>query len=63
MGFNLDIKTTRKLYFALEKEWIDDKSLWRDFINKKDIGIRYTNLEHKIVDEKKWALAKIKYGF
>jgi hypothetical protein len=45
---------------------------WPDFILLKDLGIashwNYITLEvdtnyYRIIDEKKWAIAKIKYGF
>jgi hypothetical protein len=38
---------------------------WFDFIVYKDLGIiclSWQNHLYKIVDEKKWVLAKIKYG-
>jgi hypothetical protein len=44
--------------------------LWNEFIQKKNLGIiciKATQVPYddiyKIVDEKKWLLAKIKYGF
>jgi hypothetical protein len=38
---------------------------WLTFIKSKDLGIVFNNNtdEYKIIDEKKWALNKIKYGF
>ncbi len=38
---------------------------WLTFIKSKDLGIDFNNNtdEYKIIDEKKWALNKIKYGF
>jgi hypothetical protein len=40
---------------------------WKEFIDLKDLGIRYikrgiSNDLYNVVDEKKWLLAKIKYG-
>jgi len=41
---------------------------WPDFINQKDMGIKCSFIENRaylnyeIVDEKKWLLAKLKYG-
>ncbi len=45
---------------------------WVDFMNKKDLGIKYAFYEksklsegyinYEIIDEKKWLLNKIKYG-
>jgi hypothetical protein len=42
-------------------------STWMDFINskKEDLGIicsSWIGPEYKIVDHKKWTIAKIKYG-
>ena len=38
---------------------------WLTFIKSKDLGIVFNNNtnEYKIIDQKKWALNKIKYGF
>ena len=43
---------------------------WKDFIKIKDLGIicvrsypSATQDEYEIIDEKKWLLTKIKYGF
>jgi hypothetical protein len=43
---------------------------WKLFISNKDLGIRYTpsytlDLIHvyEVVDEQKWLLTKLKYGF
>ena len=40
---------------------------WKEFIDFKDLGIRHikTGIDndlYNVVDEKKWLLAKIKYG-
>ena len=37
---------------------------WLTFIKSKDLGIVFNNNtdEYKIIDEKKWAIARIKYG-
>jgi hypothetical protein len=64
-----------KIHIRLENvfyhEWLQDENLlnWKTFINEKDLGIIYfgrslsKNLtEYEIIDEKKWLLAKIKYG-
>ena len=57
------------VYHKLKNERNDiDKELnWEQFIKRKDIGIVHTGIvqnydSYKIVDEKKWTLAKIKYG-
>lgn len=42
------------------------KTVWYRFIESKDLGIislSYYDDEYIITDEKKWTLAKIKYGF
>lgn len=38
---------------------------WLTFIKSKDLGIIFNNNTHeyKIIDQKKWLLNKIKYGF
>jgi hypothetical protein len=40
---------------------------WDNFIKRKNLGISwkmiYSKEVYEIVDEKKWAIAKIKYGF
>ena len=41
------------------------KTVWNRFIESKDLGIislSYYDDEYRITDEKKWTLAKIKYG-
>ena len=49
-------------YYSVESRFIS----WKEFIKSKDLGIICVDLladEYTIVDEKKWALSKIKYGF
>ncbi len=57
-------------YVAHYKSYYDTKrgifGLWKDFILMKDLGIICLDCamyEYKITDHKKWAIAKIKYGF
>ena len=40
-------------------------NIWNNFIESKDLGVICLsfNDEYKIVDEKKWLLSKLKYGF
>ena len=60
-----------KIYRILEDRNIhNDDISWKELIIRQDIGIIHISLNvqksydmYKIVDEKKWALAKIKYGF
>jgi len=47
-----------------------DTNNWLDFIKSKDLGIICVQAKsnssgdvYKLIDEKKWLLAKIKYGF
>jgi len=59
-----------KIYRILEDRNIhNDDISWKELIIRQDIGIIHISLNvqksydmYKIVDEKKWALAKIKYG-
>lgn len=42
---------------------------WKTYISKKNLGIVVEQINHtdtfhyKVIDEKKWTLTKIKYGF
>ena len=43
-----------------------NSELWKDFIESLNLGVVCINSHndiYKITDEKKWFLAKIKYGF
>lgn len=58
-----------KIIKALSEEWASYDSLsWGLFIDEQDLGISFVPIEYSdyynydIVDEKKWALARIKYG-
>lgn len=54
------------IYIHFRNEYFSNKNnLWKTFIDSKDLGViclSYLNDEYRIVDEKKWLLAKIKYG-
>lgn len=51
------------LQYEFEAEYIRTNKQWSDFIKDKDIGIQYfIKKVYTIVDQKKWLLAKIKYG-
>lgn len=63
---------SRKIISLYNENMIVNKYLYnfRDFVKNLDIGIKvqalYSNLKdttYVITDEKKWMLAKIKYGF
>jgi hypothetical protein len=43
----------------------DGKFAWENFIESKDLGIKAVGLsnDYIIVDEKKWTISKLKYGF
>ena len=53
--------------FSKENQFNTNSELsWKVFIKNKDFGIECTNFltnEYVVVDEKKWMLAKINYGF
>ena len=57
--------------FRMEFVYDSSTMIWKEFINNKDLGIRYIQdlvinkrwtKCYDVVDEKKWLLAKIKYG-
>ncbi len=60
-----------KIYDVLEKEYFDfagapvPLNSYSRFIKHKDMGILYiqNSYSYKVVDHKKWMLAKLKYGF
>ncbi len=63
-----------KIYQTLKTEFIDwitspdfhSAPSWGEFILRKDLGLIYVDSRHEtytIINEKKWLLAKIKYGF
>ena len=62
MGYK--ILKTERIFETLKDEWASRRMWWSLFINTKDLGIRYEFPDtYKIIDEKKWALSKIKYGY
>jgi len=71
MASNTFVNKTIYKYFRLNDEfryfsYENNKSPWKTFIESKDLGViclSYLKDEYRITDEKKWALAKIKYGF
>jgi hypothetical protein len=55
-----------EIYYKFRDIFYKQKKNWYLFIKELDIGIISLNYHHnlyKIIDEKKWLLAKIKYGF
>ncbi len=55
--------TQKRIFNTFKDEWAGRRMWWSFFINTKDLGIRYECSDtYKIVDEKKWLLAKLKYG-
>jgi len=58
------------VYDTFKDEFYEDSVDWDDFVEKKDIGIRFNMLDrytkdgdnYTIVDNKKWLLARLKYG-
>jgi hypothetical protein len=56
-----------KIYNILYDEYAESNiNAWSKFIKSKDLGIisiSYYDDLYKIIDQKKWALSKIKYGF
>ncbi len=61
---------TSEIYHKFKYEWTTHSKYewtthtWSEFIESKDLGIEYLDQNlYKIVDHKKWAITKIKYGF
>jgi len=59
------------IYIHFRNEYYSNKNnlfkndIWNNFIECKDLGViclSHFNDEYIIIDEKKWLLAKIKYG-
>ena len=55
-------------FLSSTEEWKRKKlyDSWHSFIKSKDFGIVCIDLvedEYRVEDDKKWTLAKIKYGF
>ena len=64
--FRLNDEFRFKLHTSKTLSYENNKTPWKTFIESKDLGViclSYLNDEYRIVDEKKWALSKIKYGF
>lgn len=56
------------VFSCFKKEFNSDSFTfftWGDFVKEKNIGIKHLENSHslyKIVDTKKWTLARLKYG-
>jgi hypothetical protein len=65
---NIEFKDVNfELYDALFHEYsltpFFKKGRWDHFVYYKDMGVKYIQTSvYEVVDEKKWMLAKIKYG-
>ncbi len=58
------ILRSEKIFKTFKEEWLSSRIWWSNFINNKDLGIRYDySNKYFITDEKKWMLTKLKYGF
>ena len=52
------------IYNFLKEEFLRTEWNWDKFIENKDLGImHFVDDEYEIIDEKKWLINKIKYGF
>jgi hypothetical protein len=53
------------IYNILYYEYaLSNINAWSKFIKSKDLGImHFVDDEYEIIDEKKWLLSKLKYGF
>lgn len=66
-------KLNARLWRILHEEFLKNSSeestydAWISFIENKDLGLAVSVNEYyiiyKIIDERKWLLAKLKYGF
>jgi len=63
---NSDSEEASKIFFTLYDEYMETNiDGWSNFINSKNLGIICDRVVcvYKIIDEKKWMLTKLKYGF
>lgn len=67
MGYNYVYN--QKVYTTFYQAWIKSPYSWADYLAHLDIGLNLINYieygEHNfiIVDQQKWCLARLKYGF
>ena len=50
----------------LARSYFGTGIVWKDYVDKLDFGIRlveWSSDEYEVIDEKKWLINKIKYGF
>ncbi len=54
-----------ELYHKFKFEYFKSSLSWKEFIIAKDIGLitGESFFFYEIIDEKKWLLSKLKYGF
>ncbi len=54
-----------KIWFTFSKAYSQSKGPWRKYVESLDLGVLNHDNTHfyEVTDEKKWLLAKIKYGF
>jgi hypothetical protein len=62
------VDKNKRIFFILYDEYLKTGVSYGSFVKSKDLGIEsvsytfYSDV-YKIVDDKKWLLNKIKYGF
>lgn len=54
-----------QIWFTHNEGYKQTKMSWRKYVESLDLGVVNHDNTHfyEVIDEKKWALAKIKYGF
>ena len=64
--YNKFVTEFTKFLFDVTDKNLRDGMYFNHFLESKDLGIislSYMGHRYKVVDEKKWIIAKIKYGF
>ena len=66
------IRCLELYYVIFRDEWIsisnksDNTQSWKHFIESKDLGVKcisHSEDKYEVIDENKWFLTRIKYGF
>lgn len=56
----------QKLYTVFKEEFQKSAKSWKEFLDEKDLGIRYITfadvVTFEVLDKKKWAYARLKYA-